>query len=157
MVLKTHDSGFTLLELLVAMGIALVLAGGIFAGYERFNKNERLRQAGATLKSNLRLAQSKAMSGEKPTAGCTQLTGVTVSFSGSSYTIQAQCTEGLVGSQITIILPTSITVSSTLSPLVFGVLNRGVGTDVTITLTDGSKSFAVTVSQSGDINELGIQ
>lgn len=156
MVLKTHNSGFTLLELLIAMGIAMVLISGVFAGYERFNRNERLRQAGTTLKSNLRLAESKAISGEKPQAGCSQLTGVAVTFFSTSYIIQAQCGATLAGPQIEVILPSSLTISSTLSPLVFGVLNRGVETDVTITITDGSKSFALTVSQSGDINDIGI-
>lgn len=158
MELKTRNVGFTLLELLISMGIAMVLITGVIAGYQRFSSNERLRQAGATLKSNLRLAQSKAISGEKPEAGCSQLTGVAVTFTPTSYTIQAQCEGGLAGPQTSVDLPTSLTMSSTLSPLVFGVLNRGVSgnTDVTITLTDGSKSFAVTVSQSGDINDGGI-
>lgn len=150
------SAGFTLLELLIAMGVAMVLISGVFAGYQRFNSNERLRQAGASLKSNLRLAQSKAISGEKPQAGCGQLTGVAVTFSTSSYVIQAQCGATLAGPQIEVTLPSSLTISSTVSPLVFGVLDRGVATDVTITLTDGTKSFEVTVSQSGDINEVGI-
>ncbi len=156
MVLKIHDSGFTLLELLIAMGIAMVLIGGVFAGYERFNRNERLRQAGSTLKSNLRLAESKAISGEKPQAACSQLTGVAVTFSTNSYMLQAQCGASLVGLQIEVILPLTLTISSTVSPLVFRVLNRGVEADVTITITDGSKSYVVTVSQSGDINDNGI-
>lgn len=158
MALKTRNVGFTLLELLISMGIAMVLISGVIAGYQRFNSNERLRQAGATLKSNLRLAQSKAISGEKPESGCSQLTGVAVTFSTNSYTIQAECGTDLAGPQTTVDLPAPIIVSSSRSPLIFGVLNRGVAgnSDVTITLADESKSFAVTVSKSGDINDSGI-
>lgn len=151
------NKGFTLLELLIAIGIALVLSGGIFAGYERFNKNERLRQAGATLKSNVRLAQTKAISGEKPASGCSQLLGYGVSFTNVSYTIQAQCSEGFAGPITRVTLPTSVTIPTAVSPIVFGVLTGGVPVDVTIILTSGSSSFPVTVARSGDINEGGLQ
>jgi prepilin-type N-terminal cleavage/methylation domain-containing protein len=146
--------GFTLLELIIAMGIALVLASGIFAAYEKFNKRERLRQAAATLKNNLRFGQSKAINGEKPVAGCTQLVGYSVTFSVGSYTIQAQCTEGTAGAVTSVTLPTNVVFSGAPSPITFTVLTGTVSTDTTLTVSDGTDSKSIQVKRSGDINEV---
>ncbi|MBI3577581.1 prepilin-type N-terminal cleavage/methylation domain-containing protein [Candidatus Gottesmanbacteria bacterium] len=146
--------GFTLLELLIAIAIALILASGIFAAYEKFNRRERVRQAAATLKNNLRFAQSKAINGQKPESGCTQLAGYTVTFAQSSYTIAAQCTQGTAGSITSVTLPISVVFLSSPPPITFAVLNGTLLADATLTVTDGSNSLTVVVKRSGDINEL---
>lgn len=146
--------GFTLIELLIVIAIGLVLVTGIFAAYERFAKNQRLRQAAATLKNNLRFAQSKAVHGDKPSSGCSELAGYAVAFGQGTYSIGAQCREGAVGSVTSILLPTTITFSASPAPLLFSALYGTVDTDTTLTLTDGSQTKSVRVTQSGDINEL---
>lgn len=153
MVPKT-PKGFTLLELIIAMGIALILASGIFAAYEKFNRRERLRQAASTLKNNLRFGQSKAINGEKPTAGCTQLVSFVFTFSTGSYTMQAMCTEGLAGAITTVALPTNVMFTGSPSPLLFRVLTGTVSADKTLTVTDGTNSVSVQAKRSGDINEI---
>lgn len=59
------NSGFTLIELLVVMGIIALLVGIGIANYQNFNRNQILSQAAQNLRSNLRDAQNRALSGEK--------------------------------------------------------------------------------------------
>lgn len=145
---------FTLIELLIAIAIGLVLTTGIFAAYERFAKNQRLRQAAATLKNNLRFAQSKAVNGDKPTSGCSELSGYVVTFASGNYNTQAQCKEGAAGPATSVLLPTNITFSASPASILFSALYGTVDTDTTLTLTDGSQTKSVRVTKSGDINEL---
>lgn len=151
-------AGFTLIEILIAISIVALVGGLVLANYTRYNKNQQLKQAALTLKSNLRLAQSKATTGQKPRLGCTELLGYQVTFSSSSsYSTQAVCTEGPSGEAISVSLPTGIQFSSIPNPITFGVLTRGIASDVTITLTNTAKNYAISLSRSGDINDLGFQ
>lgn len=149
--------GFTLIELIVTVGISLLAAGGLIVNYNNYNDNQRLKQAALTLKNNLRFGQTQAASAKKPTAGCTQLLGYTVNFTSSSYSIVALCTEGAVGDVLSVALPTGITFSPVPSPFTFDVLNRGlIGSDaVTIILVGIAKSYRIQVLRGGDINDLG--
>ncbi|MFZ5845376.1 MAG: pilus assembly FimT family protein [Patescibacteria group bacterium] len=157
----THSlkAGFTFIELLVVMGVILLLTSGIIAGYNNFTDNQRLKQTALTLKTNLRFAQTKAASADKPTSGCTQLVGYAVSFTNSSYNVQAQCSEGLVGSLTSVSLPVGISFSPIPETIVFRVLTRGTTSDnpVTLTLIGRLKSYRLEVSPKGDITDLGFQ
>lgn len=149
--------GFTLIELIVAIGISLLAVGGLIVNYNNYNDNQRLKQAALTLKNNLRFAQTQAVSAKKPASGCTQLVGYTVSFTSGTYAIVGACTEGAVGDVLSVTLPSGITFSPVPSSFIFDVLNRGlVGSDVvTITLVGITKSYRIQVSAGGDINDLG--
>ena len=154
----TRKSGFTLIELLVTVVIIGILTIGSVSTYDRFNNRQTLRQAALTLKNNLRLAQSNAMSASKPSAGCTQLAGYQVSFAQSSYAIQATCSpEGLAGLSTTVNLPVGASFVSVPATLIFGVLTSGISASETMTLTKASFNYAISVSTSGDINDLGFQ
>lgn len=59
------NSGFTLIELMVVTAITAILVGGGIAAYNRFNESQILNQAAITLKTNLRDAQNRGLSGEK--------------------------------------------------------------------------------------------
>ncbi len=67
--LRAPRSGFTLIELLVAIGITVLLSGGGLASYNRFNYRQIIRNEGAAITELLRLAQVKALTGEKPGIG----------------------------------------------------------------------------------------
>ena len=151
--------GFTFIELLVAVGLSLLLVGAIIVNYNSYNDDQKLKQAALTFKNNLRFAQTQAFSGKKPSSGCTQLIGYTVSFTSSAYTIQAKCSEGMVGETWATPLPTGIIFSPLPSSFTFGVLSQGLlGSDaVTVTLAGSSKSYGIQVSPGGDINDLGFQ
>lgn len=159
---KAHDThGFTLIELLVAISLVLVLAGGIIVNYNRYSDRQRVRQAALTLKNNLRLVQTKALSAEKPGAPsvCSELLGYEVSFTATSYSWQPRCDEGLTGTTQSVSLATALSFSPTPSALLFRVLTRGLVMDspTMITITGASVSYRIQVSPSGDIADVGFQ
>ena len=148
---KPLNKGFTLIELLVAMSITLLLAGGVVAAFNTFNDNQRVQQGAVTLKSNLRFAQNKAISGDKPD-GCGILDGYTVTFASNIYSMQAVCDGVATGTAVTFSLPTGIAFTPVPTAITFAVLSGRVGGDRTITISGLYKSFAVTVSADGSVS-----
>lgn len=157
---RTTAFGFTLIELLVVLTLlATILVIGL-ASYSGFNQKERLRQSALMLKSVLRLAHTKAISAEKPGSGCTQFAGMNVTFTSTTYTMSHQCSpEGAVGTQETYTLPSDVTFSPVPSGFTFQTSTNRVDitTDLTITLTNGSQSYAIVVSPNGNVNDEGLQ
>lgn len=147
-------SGFTLIELLVSVAIIIVVTGGVIVNYNTYNDAQKARQAALTIKNNLRFAQSRAYNGEKPASGCTQLLGYRVTFTATSYTIQAQCTEGLAGSQQTFALDSGLSFSPVPADMLFRVLTRGIDSDVTVKVSGSSRSYQFGVARSGDMSEI---
>lgn len=161
-----NSRGFTLIELLVVSVISLTLTGFVITSYTSFSRRESLRQAARTLKIDLRFAQSRASSGVKPLApvSCPTLRGYQMSIASDnkSYTIQALCDTGPQGSLSTVTLPRDITISATVSPIIFSVLTGTVSQNLDVTLatnlTTGSvQSYVIRVSSSGDINDITIR
>ncbi len=152
--------GFTLIELVVSIAIGLFLTGLIIANYNSYNDIQVLKQAALTLKNNFRFAQSKAMSGDKPSQ-CTQLSGYSVTFTDASdYSIQALCApEGLAGASQKVTLPGGVILSPQPGAITFNVLSRGTTLDapVTITLAGFGKQYDLVVNPSGDVSDLGLQ
>lgn len=146
--------GFTLVELLVSIAIMALLTGGVLSNFDKYNSAQRVKQTALTLKNDLRLAQNKALSGQKPSTGCTQLDGFNVIFTASTYSTQATCDSGHSAGEITTItLPTAITFSPVPVPILFGVLTRGSANDVTLTLTNSKGTvYTVSVKKGGDID-----
>lgn len=58
-------NAFGLIEFLVAISILGITAAAITASYLTFERNQRVKNAARTLKSDIRLAQNKALSGDK--------------------------------------------------------------------------------------------
>lgn len=152
-----NKRGFTLLEMLVVVSITLGVMGAIVVNYNSFNDTQKLRQAALSLKSNLRLAQSRAVSGVKPNSGCTSLAGYRVTFAASSYVIQAVCTEGLVGQIVDTQLPAGVTFSPAPGAVTYAVITGTAAGATTITMSAAGRTYGLQVSASGDINDQGIQ
>ena len=70
--------GFTLIELVVVVGIISVITGFGVAGYNRFNDKKKVEQAAKELVSNLRFLQSNAISGIKNFRGVSCAAGLTL-------------------------------------------------------------------------------
>jgi hypothetical protein len=134
------------------------VTGLIIANYNSYNDIQTLKQAALTLKNNLRFIQSKAISGEKPESGCTELLGWTILFTETSYTYQPSCSDGLVTPVTTVDLPSSVKFLPIPSPFSMNVLARGTSlpSDTTISLTAVGKTYQILVSPSGDINDKGL-
>ncbi len=62
--LLSKNSGFTLIEILVAITVILLLISFGFAGYASFNQRQTLISSGQTLKNFIRDAQSRAYNNE---------------------------------------------------------------------------------------------
>lgn len=158
---KIHEkSGFTLLEIIIAISLLMILTGGVIAGYSSFNDTQKIKQAALTFKSYLRSAQTKATSGVKPTV-CTTLDGYIVRVNASSYTVDAQCDGAIVSDANTSYSVTlsgqTIVSNPTTALFIFRVLTQAVSLSqiTTFTFENGTKGYQISVSPSGDINELG--
>lgn len=88
--------GFTLIELLIIVSIMGLLMTVGLAYYQNFNRRQIVVQAARDLKNNLRLAQSKALAGEK-IEGCSgTFGGYRVDFYSDEYVVSAICNGNLV-------------------------------------------------------------
>ena len=142
--------GFTLIEILVAVMIGAVLFSGGLAAYRGIGEKQEVKQAGVSFQTNLRLFQKKALAGEKP-VGCTgSLIGFRVSWDDvDSYIMQADCqTTDPISNPID--LGENITFIGSFD-VFFPVLRAQVTGAGVITLTNGTFSYAVTVSPNGVI------
>lgn len=150
--MKKSCSGFTLIELLIAISIIGIIFTIGLAGYNQFNRRQILVQAANELKNNLRLTQSKALAGEKPTGcGITPLSGHKLEFIGTqNYKIVAVC-----GSDIDV--KTGLTLGPNVtktgpSSILFKVLTQGPEATVLFTLSfPGVDDVVVTVTEGGEI------
>jgi prepilin-type N-terminal cleavage/methylation domain-containing protein len=151
--------GFTLIEVVVSISIALLVTGLIIANYNTYNDIQTLKQAALTFKNDIRFVESKASSGEKPNVGCTQIVGWVITFTQNSYSYQLQCVDGLVGSVSQIILPTGVTFSPIPSSFSIFALAQGTSlSDVTtISLAGSGKHYGITLGTSGEISDIGLQ
>jgi prepilin-type N-terminal cleavage/methylation domain-containing protein len=162
--------GFTLIELLVVLTITTVLFGLGISSFTSYNRREQLKQAALTLKSNLRLAQTKAISANKPNSTsscspsaypcCTTFIGERITFTSNSYSIRPECSpQGLVGSSQTISFATGISFSSTPASFTYltrtNITNRS--SNLTINITNGTETYRLIMAVNGSIDDLGIQ
>lgn len=84
---------FTLIELLVSISVITILSIIGLAAFSQFNRRQVVVSAARTFSSDLRLAQSKADSNEKPTTCAGTLEGYQVKIDGNNlgYKIYASC------------------------------------------------------------------
>lgn len=160
--------GFTLVELLVVASIMAILFSLSMAYYNQFNRAQILNQAVLELKNNLRLAQSMASAGEKPSSDlvpCNSLEGYRVTFiagvggAPDSYEIQAQCSNDLKGTPKIFSFPAVVRFETVPPLLLFKVLGKGRGVggvDETtgiriISLTGFGIIKTMTVTKTGEI------
>lgn len=79
-------NGFTLVEMLIVIGIFILMTGGAVVTYREFSRREQVVQSSKNIQEAMRFAQKKARAGEKP-SGCQTLNGYIVSGTTSSTTI----------------------------------------------------------------------
>jgi len=144
-------NGFTLIELLVAVSIGMILTVGGLAAYRGFGEKQSLIKAGLKLETDLRLAQKKAFSGEKPAVCSGILKGFLLKREDpSSYKIYIDCLGGVAAIGEAISLPEGVIFSTGAFEVFFPVLKSMV-TGATINLQSDSFSYQVTIEDSGVI------
>jgi len=150
--------GFTLIELLITISIIGLLFSLGIARYTDFNRRQSFDQAVLEFKGNLRLAQQKALSGEKDSDCDFNLDGwVLVYVSEDGYQIHGKCGASDSFGVRSFTLPSGVTFTSSFPPITFRVLGYGPkwDTDVAaawiIGLTDLDRIETIEVTKSGEI------
>lgn len=163
MMFGKHEDGYTLIELMVSIGIMSLLFTLGYASLRDFSRRQALSAVERRLGGELRLAQEKALSGQKPVSDkCDppqELVGYQFKVvSDSQYVIEANCTGGVVEVK-SVSLPAGITISyPTVNPILFRIL--GEGTNLTassssvLTETASGRQVTVFVTEGGEVNKL---
>jgi prepilin-type N-terminal cleavage/methylation domain-containing protein len=147
--------GFTIIELLITISVlALLLTIGLVY-YQDFNRRQIINQAAKDLKSNLRLAQSRALAGEKPQGWCggegETLAGYRLEFiSEIDYQISAVCSNADIKLTKIVQLPDSV-VGPSGAGVLFRVLAQGAEAGTDFLLQGFGQERRVTVEVSGNI------
>jgi len=162
MVIHRTHSGFTLIELLVVVSVITILVIGAVAGYGSFSNRNLLKQTALSLKTNLRAAQGKVTSGNKPPVGsCTRLRSYQVTFTTDNYTIKPFCDPqgAFDGDTETFDFPDGISMTTlpTPNPVYFNILTNttNILASTTIILTGSAGTYSVEIKNSGDIVDKG--
>lgn len=145
--------GFTLIELIVSVTLLLLLSGLFIANYTGFRNSQIVKQSASDLISNLQAVRTMASAGVKP-VGCDTLVGYVMNFPTSqTYTSQALCKIGTVGTPDFYTLPTGVTFSPTPQSITFYALNGGASVDQTITIVGAGTTMKVSVFKSGVVSD----
>lgn len=147
--------GFTLIELLVSISIGLLLASGGLAAYRGMGNKQAIKLAGSEFKTNLKLFQQKALSGEKP-VGCIELQGYEVNYvSSSSYSVQAICSVGS-GVMTVFNFDNGVEFLTDFDKIEFSTIKTsiaGASQVISLSTSESSYEYQVKVSESGVISE----
>lgn len=159
--MKKSCLGFTLIELLIAISIIGILVGFGFAKYYEFNRRQTLVQAAQGLKNNLRLAQDKALAGEKPGRSFDWCRGVGETLKGyrlrfptnTRYLVEAVCSNDAVPAEEvkSVDLRGGVTKSAGLDEVLFRVLAQGVENPGEFYLAGYGRTEKVVVEGAGNI------
>lgn len=155
---KSQAKGFTLLELVISIGIMMLLVGLGVASYLQFNERQQVVGSARELQALFRSAQTRARTGDVP-PGCGTLSGYLVEgAAGSSQVLMyAVCSGGnILRSTLTLIggVTPVAGINMTFQTLKGGVTNAGVVTLRTPSLT---YSYSFKVSQGGEISQGELQ
>ena len=148
-----NTSAYTLIEILVTLTIIGILFTVGYANFRSFSQRQGVLNVAKSLQGDLRLAQQKALSGEKPNdARCTspnRLNGYGVVFNASGYTVEADC-NGVMVSVKDVAFTSDISIVSPFpspNPIIFKVLGNGTNIDT---------STSITISQAGTTNKTSV-
>lgn len=159
---KTRSANaFTLIELLIGLTIVGLIFSFGFANFRDFSRRQALLGEMRKVTGDLRLAQEKSLSGDKPTdiscAAPYVLNGYNFYVTSStSYKIQADCSGGTVDVK-SVDLVTGVTISTpSPNPIVFKALGQGTniapgGTTLTLTQDETSATQTINVTSTGEI------
>src|SRR3989344_5258447 len=146
-ILRTNSaknySGYSLIEVLVAMFILVIIFSVTQANLRGYSQNKSLEQAVKQVRSDLKLLQEYSIAG-KLMPGCSGLNGYIFSYNTSTnlYSLIADCTTDVnVPNKTSLSLPQGISLNSFRPPnntILFKVLGKGTdipnGTSINIIL-----------------------
>lgn len=156
---KFFPNGFTLIELMVVIGIAALLATVTIPSYIAFSRNQELSQTSLNLKSLLRDTQNRALASEKSTTLCTAsdtLLGFYATLTPGSTTIAVGgiCGANIIFNNTTPLYSNGSSINSfvnaSVTPCTAITLNQGTLTVLFKPLSQGTQFF------DGDTTGVGL-
>jgi prepilin-type N-terminal cleavage/methylation domain-containing protein len=156
------NSGYTLIEILIALTIVGLIFGIGYVNFRDFSRRQALAGTVRKIKGDLRVAQENATSGQKPAdPNCVGPTNplldgynFTVPSEPHTYVIQAVCSGGTVDVK-TIQVSSDIDISMSQNPILFKILGQGTNivtlASITLTQTGTNSPAVITVSSGGEI------
>lgn len=138
----------TLIEILIAISLMSIIFLTGYLSLKEFSQRQVLNNAYQDVLINLKGAQNKAFSGEKP-ASCIQIEGYRFEvIDSSSYTVSALCTENTVINVKTYKLPSEISIQG--QAVNFKALGQGtnLASDININLTSSKTNLTKTITVS---------
>jgi len=166
--MKRQVHGFTLIELIIVVSVILVISVVTILNYNSYTDKQRVKQAGITLRSDLRLAKTKAISGQKPSL-CditTKLESYDVQFralcdnKGPCYEIIPMCSNGgtyidTTDEKMKVFLSSGVQFGGIYPTIRFFTVTgvTDLIADQNIVLTGSGVTYTVRVTQSGVISD----
>lgn len=146
------SSGFTLVEILVAISITAVIAAVAIPNLRKFNEDQQVRNASTQLVSDLRKLQSNASSGLKCPSGSSS-TAWKVVLSTNSY--EQFCTDSSDDQSLGISsLPSGATITTNSQTCVSNTIiftKTTVSHDCLVTLSSLATQININITRSGAI------
>jgi prepilin-type N-terminal cleavage/methylation domain-containing protein len=147
--------GFSLVELLLTLGIISTLFGLGYANYRGYQRKQAVMAVARQIEGDIRLAQEYASQGKKP-SGCTLLDGYLFQINttpANTYDILADCPTNVVVKNDVGVSGMTITPTGSIQ---FKVLGEGtnLASDRVITVTSPNTGIvvAITVSRGGTVS-----
>ncbi|MBT6401316.1 prepilin-type N-terminal cleavage/methylation domain-containing protein [candidate division WWE3 bacterium] len=144
----TRSNGFTLVELLLVVSLIAVLSSFLIPGFSNYINNQNIRQGQELLKSDLRTAQNKALTGVGSSSSTVNYWGLKIpSADAQSYiyfqsnTNDGSACDGAVTDETSGSLPGDVVVKDANGTCVFFSLRNGDAT--IINLTGGGDTLSV--------------
>ncbi len=152
---KQSPTGFSLIELLIAVGVILFMAGGGIASFINFNEKQQVINGAKELQEHLRMAQTLSRIGEVPDS-CGKLAGYRVTSQdaagGKEIKVLAACSAGDL-ERNSFLLPETVTLDADID-IVFLGLHGGVSGASEIQIIGGSgRTYTFEVTQGGEITQ----
>jgi prepilin-type N-terminal cleavage/methylation domain-containing protein len=165
---RERERAFTLIEVIVVMGISALLLGLVVAGQREFSRRKVVDNEAVTIAANLRQIQSLSTTGVKPQHPtpnfwyCTndgRLDGYSVTFSATGYSVNAICTSPT--SPPRNVLIDTYTYSNGVTarrypsqPIIFKTIGRGTNLTTTQTVGICANNYGqeIVINEKGDIS-----
>lgn len=147
------QKGFTFIELLVGVGISGILISLGISAYNNFNNRQTITVVAQRVRTEIRVAQAKAMANKQPLSGCTNFSGYQVDFNSTNISYGAKCDQGLVG-VLVYDFPSNVSLTSNpVNKVLFKPKSQGtdLSSDLVLTLSYQGETGLVTITSSGEI------
>lgn len=151
------QSGFSFIELLIVMVVMMLVFGISLSSYRQFQRKKAVDAFATQVKTDINLAREYALSGKKPTSGCTELDGYLFwipAFSQRQYYVWPMCDGGFNAPYTKLVnWPPGIVMSI---PDFYGINFRPLGKGVEIIFPGfGSPTLPSTITIGSDYSLLG--